>query len=74
MVTFFVINQGFYGVSASVEVSPDHIHWYEEKNSQITEPGETIALVPQIFGRYTRLKFFTTGGSSKIQVYIQGQG
>jgi hypothetical protein len=73
VVTFFVINQGLSNVTVSIEVSPDCVNWYEEKSKMIAPPGKTTALVPQIFAKYTRLKFFTEKDSGCIQVHMQGQ-
>jgi len=74
MVTFFVSNQGSSDVTVSVEVSPDCINWYEEQNTMTVAPGATTALVPRIFAKYTRLKFWTKSGSTTIKVQMQGQG
>lgn len=73
VVTFFVINQGLSNVTVSVEVSPDCVNWYEEKSKMNVPPGKTTALVPQIFGKYTRLKFFTEKDRGSIQIHMQGQ-
>ncbi|MFZ5942996.1 MAG: DNRLRE domain-containing protein [Bacillota bacterium] len=74
MASFFVMNQGCCDIKASLEVSPDSIHWFEEENMQIVHPEKMAVLVPRIYGRYTRLKFFSEKGRGRIQVYMQGQG
>lgn len=74
MVSFFIINHGCSDVTASVEVSPDCVNWYEEDNKKTVGSGKTTVLVPYVFGKYNRLKFFAASGSARIEIYLQGQG
>lgn len=54
-VTFFIINTGQNPASIMLEISPNDIDYAVDNTVFEVLPGKTIAIVPRIFAKYTRL-------------------
>jgi hypothetical protein len=72
--SFGIVNRGVQSIVAKIEISPNRKH-YAEDAEQIVAGGQTIALVPIRFLRYTRisLRALEPEEQSIVDVYFQAQ-
>ncbi len=75
IVTFFITNIGTYAVTAKLQISPEGTIFVDDNGDVIIESGETKAIVPYIFGKFTRMavKNINTAETSNVKVWYQAQ-
>ena len=74
-VTFFIKNIDAQPATLMYEVGPDKTDYVADRVAFEVLPGETIAIVPRIFGKYTRLLYKSAqeGQDTVLKITFQGQ-
>ena len=72
--SYAVINRGSNAAAVRVEISPDGVHYAVDREETV-QPGETKALVPTRFLKYTRLsvRSLAPDGTVVVDVFYQAQ-
>lgn len=74
--TYFISNIGNQDIVAKLQISPDNIVFVDDNGGNYTvKPGETAAMVPYVFAKFTRVAVRNVNmyESSKVKLWYQMQ-